>query len=396
MGLQAFKVEGFRSLKSVEWRPASLNVLIGPNASGKSNLLRSLELVATAARGGLNEAILRKGGMAPLVWDGTAASIKFELTTDPVKPRGDPIKEALRYSFELRRIGSSGAFQISWEELAKYYEYEQGIRPTPYRFLFRRGPRTEIFDERDRRLGEPDAEIPSSETALSMFTPLWGNIVVAEFQKSLRQWCVYHDLRVDESAPIRQSAVTRVETIVAPDGQNLIPVLHTLYQDRQFENRIKQAMSAAFPEDFQELLFPPAEDGRIQLRVRWRRSNREPTAMDMSDGTLRFLLLLTILASPAPAPLIAIDEPETGLHPSMLPIIAEFAVEASRHSQVILSTHSPQVLDAFGDTRPAVTVFRWVEDHTDLRTISGDELAAWLEDYSLGRFAFSGEAEATL
>ncbi len=91
-------------------------------------------------------------------------------------------------------------------------------------------------------------------------------------------------------------------------------------------------MRAAFGEDFEELLFPPDADQRIQLQIRWRSLQRERSAADISDGTLRFLFLLAVLANPSPAPLIAIDEPETGLHPSMLPIVAEYAREAANRA----------------------------------------------------------------
>ncbi len=155
-------------------------------------------------------------------------------------------------------------------------------------------------------------------------------------------------------------------------------------------------MSAAFPDDYGELVFRPTEPGRIQLYVRRKHGTREDSAADLSDGTLRFLLLLTVLATPNPPPLIAIDEPESGLHPSMLPIIAELAAEAATRTQVILSTHSPQMLDAFGENLPSATVFEWVEDHTGLKAITGEDLKKWVADYSLGRFIFSGEASAVL
>ena len=198
-----------------------------------------------------------------------------------------------------------------------------------------------------------------------------------------------------EDAPIRRSAVARQETRLSYNGQNLIPVLTTLYEG-DFKDAIDSGMSAAFPDDYQELIFRETEPNRIQLYVRRKHSHREDSAADLSDGTLRFLLLLTILGTPDPPPLIAIDEPESGLHPSMLPIIAEFAAEAAMRTQVVVSTHSPEMLDAFGEDLPAATVFNWVEDHTELTTITGEELKKWVADYSLGRFIFSGEAAAVL
>jgi predicted ATPase len=99
---------------------------------------------------------------------------------------------------------------------------------------------------------------------------------------------------------------------------------------------------------------------------------------------MRFLLLLAILGNPEPDALIAIDEPEVGLHPSMLPIVAELARQASDRSQVILTTHSPQLLDAFRDEPPTTTVARWEDGATKLSVIEGAELDRWLEEYSLG------------
>jgi predicted ATPase len=149
-----------------------------------------------------------------------------------------------------------------------------------------------------------------------------------------------------------------------------------------------------FPTITKKLTFPPAEDGRTQMRVRRKHRKRADSAADLSDGTLRFLLLITILGSTDPAPLIAIDEPETGLHPRMLPIIAEVAANAAAKTQVIFSTHSPKLLDAFSEDLTTTTIVTSNGSETELKTIDGKELTRWVENYSLGKFAFSGEAEA--
>lgn len=209
-------------------------------------------------------------------------------------------------------------------------------------------------------------------------------------------WRVYYGINVHADSSIRVPVVTRMEKRVEPDGQNLISVLHTLYTgDREFKKIVNAAMRAAFGDDFEEIVFPPAADQRIQLRIRWKSLRREQSAADLSDGTLRFLFLLAVLASPDPAPLIAIDEPEVSLHPSMFPIIAEFAAEASRRSQVIFATHSPDFLDAFGESRPVVTVTKTREGETVLENRKGEELEYWLKEYSLGALFRSGELEAT-
>lgn len=182
---------------------------------------------------------------------------------------------------------------------------------------------------------------------------------------------------------------------VNPNGQNLVPVLHTLYTgDREFKAMVNDAMRAAFGNDFDELIFPPAADQRVQLRVQWKTLKREQSAADLSDGTLRFLFLLAALGTPDPPPLIAIDEPETGLHPSMLPIIAEFAADAALRTQVILTTHSDSLLDAFGETKPTTTVAKWENGETQLHVLDEDALKYWLKEYSLGALFRSGELEA--
>jgi predicted ATPase len=281
-------------------------------------------------------------------------------------------------------VPQSASFRVEAESLAFVPEGE---------FLLRRWDTLTI-----REGGKaPDApkHLPETETVLSMISVLWSHPFAYQFQQQLRAWAIYHDLRVDQRADIRRSAVVREEKRIDSDGQNLVPVLRTLYEG-DFKDAIDSGMSTAFPDDYGELFFRPTEPDRIQLYVRRKHGNREDSAADLSDGTLRFLLLLTILATPDPPPLIAIDEPESGLHPSMLPIIAEFAAQAATRTQVILSTHSPQMLDAFRETLPATTIFDWAADHTELKTIRGDELRKWVEDYSLGRFIFSGEAAAVL
>ena len=388
-------IEGYRSLRKVTWVPGPLNVIIGPNGTGKSNLLRLLELLATSAKGRLGKYIQDTGGMDPLVWDGIAEAIRIAVKTSPVEEGRDPERDSLTYELELQRIGKGSAYRIGRELLANYCQMTQKKRPGPFKFLERQGLRAVIFDENQKELVAPEETMLEEETLLSLASgPFTQNRHIPAYQKQLASWAIYHDVHVDQGAPMRKPAVTRAEKVVDADGQNLIHVLHTLYNtDRQFEEDINTAMRAAFSNDFDKLVFPPDADQRIQLRLRWKSLKREVSAIDISDGTLRFLFLLTVLASPTPAPLIAIDEPETGLHPSMLPIIAEYAVEASTRAQVILTTHSAQLLDAFTETRPTTTVAKWENGETRLTQLSGEALDYWLDEYSLGALYASGQLE---
>lgn len=390
MKITKLHIEGFRSLRNVSWSPGSLNVIIGPNGTGKSNLLRFLELISVSAQGKLGKYVQSLGGMDPIVWDGEATSIKFVMELVPTTEL-DPE----HYELELARLGSGSSYRIENESLINSHKLRRGTERKPFKFLERRANNAVIYDENERTFVTPEEFMLDEESVLSIASgPFSFNHFIPPFQRELASIAVYRDLNTNTDAPIRQSAISRMEKRVAPDGQNLISVMHTLYTgDRDFKNDINSAMRAAFGDDFEELIFPPAADQRIQLRVRWKSLRREQSAAELSDGTLRFLFLLTVLASPSLAPIIAIDEPETGLHPSMLPLIAEYAVEASKRAQVILTTHSPQFLDAFGTTRPTTTVAKWANGETTLQTLRDEDLSYWLQEYSLGNLFRSGELE---
>lgn len=393
--IQKLQIKGFRSLRDVSWEPGKLNVVIGPNGSGKSNLLRALSLLQKSAQGELADSVLAQGGIAPLLWDGQEQELGWIVKTDPVGLNLDLERDALTYELLLRQLGTTSAYRVEYELLGNYYRKDRGQKSEPYKFLERRPGHAVTFEPQERALVAHEGSVPDAQSLLSLIAGPFGNPIVLAFRDRLASWGIYHDLHVDQDAPVRQPAVARLEKRVAANGQNLIPVLHTLYStSRDFKNDVDMAMRTAFGDDFEDLTFPPAADQRVQMRLRWRSLKSAQSAADLSDGTLRFLLLLAILANPEPESLIAIDEPEIGLHPGMLPIVAEFAREAARKTQVILTTHSPQFLDAFREEPPTTTVAHWIDGETRLSMVDGQELARWLEAYSLGALFRSGELEA--
>jgi predicted ATPase len=380
------QVKGFKSLKDVTWEPGRLNVIIGPNGSGKSNLLGALSLLQQGAQGGMPQEILRQGGIGPLLWDGEAPGISWFLRTDPLAMEGLPRQDWMAYELRLSRLGATSAYRIEHESL----ESGAAGQPTFPRFL-ERSPGSAVTLAHPLSAGR----VTDDQTLLSLFTAPWESSQIVAFRESLAGWTLYHDLRVDQQAPLRQASVARVEERISPDGQNVVPVLHTLYTgDREFQQAADAAMRAAFGRDYEGLIFPPAAEQRVQLRLRWRSLRTEQSAASLSDGTLRFLLLIAIFSAPRPGALIALDEPETGLHPSMLPIVAELAAEASQRTQVILSTHSADLLDAFSEVeQPTTTVSSIIDGQTRLSVLGEDELHRWLKHYRLGALMRSGELE---
>ncbi|MHB1956344.1 MAG: AAA family ATPase [Sulfobacillus sp.] len=391
VGIQSFHVKGFRSLKDVEWRPGALNVLIGPNGAGKSNVLRFLELLVAASDGKLGQYVQMCGGMEAILWDGEVSSVDLKLVCDPVGMQDGPEV----YSLVLDRLGKTNRFSVGSEALVNEANFSSGKQKQPFKMLERDKGRAVVFDEADHRLIPPDDSVHDEETLLSVAgVPFGSNKWIYQFRKYLSEISIYQDVHVNRDAAIRQPSVTRFEKRLATDGKNLVSVLHTLYtSDRDFKAQIDEGMHAAFGDEFEALTFPPAADQRIQLRIQWKGLRHPQSATDLSDGTLRFLLLMAILASPDRPSIIAVDEPEVGLHPAMFPIIAEYAVEASRHSQIIFTTHSPQFLNAFQGQTCTTSVVRWSNGETKIDILNPATLAYWLKEYSLGELFVSGELE---
>ena len=395
MKILELQIQGYRSLKDVLWKPDSLNVVIGPNGSGKSNLLRVLQLLNAAAGKRLAKRVQEEGGMEPIVWDGKARHITMRLKTSGVDPTSRSDRENLTYNLQLDRLGKSSAYRVGMELLGNYYQVDKGERQSPFKFLERDSAHAVIFDMAERELRAPPESVPETEALLAVAPgPLSANRVIDSFQEHLAAWGIYHGFHAGSDSPARQGTVSRYDLTLEPAGDNLVSVLHTLYTgSREFKRDLNEAMQAAFGPDFEELAFPPEADQRVQLRMRWKSLSREQSGADLSDGTLRFLFILAILANPKPPSLIAIDEPETGLHPAMQRIVAEFAVDAATRSQVVLTTHSPEFLDAFDKTIPRTTVAEWHEGETRLRNLAGDALEAWLQEYSLGDVLRTNEAD---
>ncbi len=331
-----------------------------------------------------------------MLWDRKSGGFSFllETTVDDESPDGS--HQALNYACDILPKGKEKYYQIEREQLRRVI-LQDGKKKAQgdFDFLVRRGPAAQIISKKATWIRLDRESIAPEETLLaSCGGPMPQNSTLASFQGYLSNWSIYDNIPFDPEATVRDPIVARHSTRVEPAGANLINVLHTLYTgDRQFKRDLNLAMKAAFSGEFEELIFPPASDQRVQLRIRWKSLETEISAADLSAGTLQFLFLVTILMQPSPPPLIVIEEPEQYLHPSMLPIVAEHAVDAALRTQVVFTTHSPQLLDAFGDTRPTTSVLECREGETHLQTISGNRLDYWLREYSLGRLFTSGILE---
>ena len=196
----------------------------------------------------------------------------------------------------------------------------------------------------------------------------------------------YRDFSTHPNAPIRQPFLARSETRLHPMGDNLTNVLHTLRNTPKYQptyDELVEIVQLAYPE--LDRFYFPAEGGDGRIALRWQDKHfpdRTFSTAYLSDGVLRFLCLIAILLNPEPPPLICIDEPELGLHPSLLNLIAELIQFASERTQLIVATHSPQLVNYFQVSE--IAVVEKENGATTIRRLEEKEFKHWLEDFSLG------------
>ena len=386
MKLKRLEVEGYKSLKHVVWEPGDLNVLIGPNGSGKSNLLRLLEMLSASARGELREFIKKDGGVKSLFWDLRSDEININLCASQQDKGNEENQNSMDLSYHLQLTSPDvwNVHEISNEVLSE----KDGVLIDTTQTGFRSLRRDNNYAEgRGRDSVESILYHEGHHRECASQT--------RNFAAFLTNFKCFYNFNVGYNSPIRQPNITRYDKDLKSDGSNLINFLHTRYsEDSLFKDQIDTAMNAAFGINYHGLIFSPAADQYIQMRVRWKHLNWQQSANVLSDGILKYLILISIFISSKDASIIAIDEPEIGLHPAMFSIIAEYAEEASQNTQVIFTTHSPEFLDAFDEVTPTVTVFDWVDGETEMRTLSGEKLQYWLKEYKMGEMFKSGGLEA--
>ncbi|MCX7046711.1 MAG: AAA family ATPase [Candidatus Sumerlaeota bacterium] len=403
MRLDRLEIKGFRSLRGVLWMPGMLNVVIGPNGSGKSNLLRLLEIISASAQGALGHLVRNWGGIVPLLWNRHEFGFSFDIVVSNNDGKAAQFQN-MNYHVFVERTGNSSDYKIMEEEMFPAVSASDPSRKAePFEHslsMIKRydGSPIEVAFEKNGipTLCDDKSMFRDDETVLGQFKgPFANNKSLARIRSFFEDWGIFQDFHVESDSVIRQDVVASYDKRLASDGRNLVQVLHTLYsENREFKQRIDSALRAAFGDDYEELIFRPGSNQRVHLCARWKSLTDPMPASDLPDGFLRFLFIITGLSHPEPLSLIAIDEPENGLHPSMLPIIAELAADASERSQVIFTTHSPQLLDALTESRPTVTVCEWSNGESVMKTIEGKTLNYWLKKYTLGYLYETSSLEA--
>lgn len=342
-------VAGYRSLVDLVMPLGRTTVVTGGNGSGKSSLYRSLRLLAAASRGATIGALAAEGGLASALWAGpeVPGSETGTVRKGPVSLRLGFASDELGYLVDLGlpQVGEESLF-VRDAEIKREQVFAGPFAKPATTFVDRTRAGVRVRDASWRTLG---VGLAPHESALTDVADADASQELLTLRRTLSSWRFYDHFRTDRDAPARQPQVgTRVRHL-AHDGADLAAAWASA-EDAGLE--LADDVSAAFPGA--RVVIEAGEDGRFRLRMRQPGLLRPLEAAELSDGTLRYLLLIAALRAARPAPFVVLNEPESSLHPDLLDPLAQLIAAASRDAQVLVVTHAPRLaaaLDGVGAER---------------------------------------------
>jgi len=350
--LESISIKGFKSIASVERLPlTAINIVIGPNGSGKSNFIEVFSFLHFIRAGHLQDYVVKAGGAEKVLHFGSKVTPKLSLHIIFKN-------EINQYALELQPTDFDELVPIS----ERVYYWNKSYAHPYFKSLERIGKEAGISKR------------------------LQGGIA-SHVRDHLDRWRLYHFHDTSASSPMKKMADINDNRYFRPDGSNLASFLYLLREKHQdCYSLIRRTVQRVAP-FFDDFLLEPQKLNPEKIRLEWRHRNSEAyfDAASLSDGTLRFIALATLLLQPiAYCPsVILVDEPELGLHPYAITLLASLIKQSSKKTQVILSTQSPLLLDHFQPED--VLVADLVDGATQFRRLDSASYANWLEEYSLGQ-----------
>ncbi|MFC1677984.1 AAA family ATPase [Planctomycetota bacterium] len=349
--LDKLTIKGFKSIKSLEdFELTNLNILIGGNGAGKSNFIDFFRLLREMMDGNLNDYIRKSGGISDLLFNGRKVTEQLEIETR-FGTRG--------YRFNIFP-GAKEDFSITNE--ARYYEYGTsgwwGFGDS---------------DEGISRLAQ-EAKSNTSDAGKSKYV-----------YDAVTSWQIYHFHDTSKNATMRHYEIVQDNRNLRFNGANIAPYLLKLknkYSDCY--NEITEAVRLVTP-FFDDFILKTEEYGQKQkVNLSWRQkgSDYPMQPYHLSDGSIRFICLATAMLQPHPPATIIIDEPELGLHPFAINVLAELIQSAAKRTQLIIATQSPAFIDNFYIEN--IIVVNRKQGASTFERLEEKNFNAWLEKYSIG------------
>ena len=337
---------GYRSVRNLRLHLSQINVLTGANATGKTNLYNSVFLLAKAAAGGFAQVIAEEGGMPSVLWAGarksrSLGSIRMEGVRMTLGIKTDTFSYELICGLPKQSSGEKSAFSLDPEvkEERVWMDTPHGIKVT----FFERSPKGAWILDNDERLADYSGELLPTESVLSQLREPHLYPELSSLRTEMSRWRFYHHFRTDAESPLRHPQVGVRTPVLAHDGRDLAAALQTINEVGQSQD-LHEAIRQAFPGASLEIEHDE-DSGMFAVLLRMPGLRRPLRARELSDGTLRYLCLLAALLSPHPPSLLALNEPETSLHPDLLEPLAKQLVNAGKYSQLWVVTHSQRLAE---------------------------------------------------
>lgn len=354
--LTTLAIANYRSLRNVIVPLQRLNLITGPNGSGKSNVYRALRLLAETAQGGVIPSLAREGGLQSTLWAGP------ENTARSVKRGQHKVEGTVRKERTNLRLGFAG------DEFG--YAIDLGL-PEPSRSAFALDPeiKTEtiwagpilrpaalLIDRHGsvvRSKGEDGQwqvlayELSSFDSMMTQFADPRNAPEMLRLREQIRSWRFYDHFRTDSQAPARLPQIGTHTPVLSNDGADMAAALQTI-QEIGDADGLADAVADAFPGSSLSVL---NIEGRFEIAMHQHGLLRPLKAAELSDGTLRYLLWIAALLTPRPPGLLVLNEPETSLHPDLLPALGRLIASAADRSQVLVVTHAPRLIASLEEQR---------------------------------------------
>ena len=347
-------ISGYRSLRDVVVALEPLTVVTGANGAGKSSLYRSLRLLADIAHGNVVRAIAQEGGLSSTLWAGPEKfSRGMKDGSQPVQGTVRKESVALKLGFATEDYGyamdlglpvpGSAVFGSDPYIKAESLWVGQVLR-TRNEISSRKGPSVRVRDDAGQ-WNQVFTDLSPFDSMMTHAADTHDGLELLRLREHIRGWRFYDHFRTDRDAPCRHPQVGTYTPVLAGDGADLAAAVITLQAIGQIED-FDAALEDAFPGSGIE----PGDGGIV---MRQRGLLRPLRIAELSDGTLRYLLLITALLSPRPPAFMVLNEPEMSLHPDLLPALGRLIAKAATRGQVLVVSHSAKLVTALEAAGPA-------------------------------------------
>ena len=350
--LTTLAIANYRSLLDLTVPLHQLNTITGANGSGKSNLYRALRLLAETAQGGAVSSLAREGGLNSTLWAGPGSfsravrsgeqPVQHAVPKHPVNLKLGFAGDDFGYAIDLG-LPVPGTSVFSLDPVIKRECIWSGPVLRPAAALVERRGAVVSCRRDDGKWEVIASHLPGFDSMMTHVADPRNAPEVAQLRERIRGWRFYDHFRTDSGAPARLPQVGTHTPVLGNDGADLAAAIQTIREIGDAA-ALDAAVDDAFPGS--RIRTRGDERGRIELEMLQHGLLRPLTSAELSDGTLRYLLWIAALHTPRPPELLVLNEPETSLHPSLLPPLARLIVHAAKRSQVLVVSHATRLIAA--------------------------------------------------